>query len=42
MSSEAFAETFSSESRHVELKEGVSRQKIREAVVAFSNDDGVW
>ena len=40
MSRETFAETFPSESRHVEWKEGVSRQKIREAVVAFSNDDG--
>ncbi len=35
-----FAAEFPSESRHVEFKEGVSRDRVAETAVAFSNADG--
>ena len=35
-----FRSRFSGESEYVEFEEGVSRERIREAVVGFSNADG--
>lgn len=40
LSSEEFTEAFPEESQLVEFKEGVSSERLQEAVVAFSNSDG--
>jgi ATP-dependent DNA helicase RecG len=40
LSTTEFRETFPGEDDHVEFKQGVSEDKIREAVAAFSNTDG--
>lgn len=37
---ESFASHFPAEGQHIEFKEGISDQKITQAVVAFSNSDG--
>lgn len=40
LSSKDFHERYPDESQHVEFKTGLSRKKVQEAVVAFSNADG--
>lgn len=40
LNSEEFAKAFPEESQLVEFKEGVSTERLQEAVVAFSNSDG--
>ena len=40
MSMEDFHREYPDESQHVEFKTGLSRKKVQEAVVAFSNTDG--
>lgn len=40
MSTEDFAQAFPGESDYIEFKQGIPEEKVREAVVAFSNADG--
>lgn len=40
MSTEDFARAFPGETDHVEFKQGIPEEKVREAVAAFSNADG--
>lgn len=40
LTASGFAREFSSESRHIDFKQGISRRKLADALVGFSNADG--